>query len=389
MSALADLMVRMYRAGSYRVAKMLAQHAYEWQQEARDFTPEQRRIAEELLERELRELEPALGGSARTEAPIETPRGTPGARSMGGGPGQASSARPGPGGLGQSPSPSQEAGRPVVAPETLPERPALEELDALIGLGHVKEIVKSIANYVKLVRERARRGLRDEDLMVHMVFSGNPGTGKTTVARILGRLFREIGFLERGHLVETDRAGLVGQYIGSTALKTQEKIQQALGGVLFVDEAYALVRGDSQKDFGLEAVDTLIKAMEDHRDNLTVIFAGYTHEMRRLMESNPGLPSRVRFVVEFPDYKDDELMAIFKQLLARRDYTLSPQAEPVARLAIESLDAERGNARLVRNLVEDVIMRKAGRLVHKKPEEITHEDLTTITPEDFPSTADG
>ena len=242
---------------------------------------------------------------------------------------------------------------------------SLAELDGLVGLGQVKALVREWAAFAAVQRWRAAAGLRTEPLVLHMVFSGNPGTGKTTVARILGRLLRGLGLLSRGQLVEAERADLVGEYIGHTAAKAREIVTRAQGGVLFIDEAYSLARG-GDKDFGREATDVLVKAMEDHRSDFALILAGYRGEMERFLATNPGLRSRFPIHLDFPDYTIDELLRIAEGMLATRQYRLVPAGR--ARLADllrtpggqAALAA--GNARLVRNVIERGIRRQATRL---------------------------
>lgn len=212
-----------------------------------------------------------------------------------------------------------------------------------------------------------------------MVFKGNPGTGKTTVARILGKLFREAGILPKGHLVEVERADLVGEYIGHTAQKSRDQIKKSLGGILFIDEAYSLARG-GEKDFGKEAIDTIVKGMEDHKDNLIIILAGYKDEMNKFMQTNPGLRSRFPIHINFPDYSTDELLAIADMMLQQRQYSLSSGAREEMRMIIESmprLHEHNGNARLVRNLIERAIRVQAVRLMDQR--EITREDLMVLS----------
>ena len=253
----------------------------------------------------------------------------------------------------------------------------LAELDSYIGLGAVKEEVHNLINMVQVYKLRREHDLPTTDMSLHMVFTGNPGTGKTMMARI----YRSLGILSKGQLVEVDRSGLVAGYVGQTALKTQKVIEKAMGGVLFVDEAYAL-NGKSENDFGQEAIDTLLKAMEDHRDDLVVIVAGYTDLMDKFIHSNPGLESRFNRFLLFEDYSLDELMAIFK-MRCGKGYILSPEAEPLVRdyIAEESADGDGfGNARGVRNIFEHILVAQNNRLA--KLDTVTRDDLMTLLPED-------
>jgi stage V sporulation protein K len=245
------------------------------------------------------------------------------------------------------------------------EKDPLVELESLIGLAKVKEIISEITAYAKIQKLRQAHSLKSEPLVLHMVFKGNPGTGKTTVARILGRLFQQIKILPKGHLVEIERADLVGEYIGHTAQKTRIQVNKALGGILFIDEAYSLARG-GDKDFGKEAIDTLVKATEDHKNELIVILAGYKKEMDLFMLSNPGLKSRFPIQITFPDYKKEELMRIADQMAEDREYALSNQAKSYLHYFLMKFNASTlnfSNARLVRNLIERAIRKQASRLV--------------------------
>lgn len=259
----------------------------------------------------------------------------------------------------------------------------LQELDTLIGLNNVKKLILEIQAFVEIQKKRAKENLNIEPLVLHMIFKGNPGTGKTTMARIIGKLFKEVGVLQKGHVIEIERADLVGEYIGHTALKTREQVKKALGGILFIDEAYSLARG-GEKDFGKECIDTLVKSMEDHRDNLILILAGYKTEMNWFVEQNPGLRSRFPIHIDFPDYSLLELMEISETMLKKRQYRLSGEAKLLLRNFIND-EVKRhehsGNARLVRNLIEKTIRQQAVRLVEK--ESLTREDLILITSEDI------
>ncbi len=229
---------------------------------------------------------------------------------------------------------------------------------------------------------RREQNLPAAELSLHMVFSGNPGTGKTTIARIMARIYHSLGILSKGQLVEVDRSGLVAGYVGQTALKTRKAVESALGGVLFVDEAYAL-NGKSENDFGQEAIDTILKAMEDHRDDLVVIVAGYDGLMDRFIHSNPGLESRFNRFLHFADYTADEMMRIFRMRCERGCYTLEEEAAALVRdfIAAESADpVSFGNARGVRNIFEKILVNQANRLAGM--EQVTREDLMKITPED-------
>lgn len=260
----------------------------------------------------------------------------------------------------------------------------MTELNSLIGLDDVKKLVREIQALATIQKKRREENLNADPLVFHMIFKGNPGTGKTTVARILGNIFSKIGILEKGHLVEVERADLVGEYIGHTALKVREQVKRSVGGILFIDEAYSLARG-GDRDFGKEAIDTLVKAMEDNKDNLILILAGYKEEMDYFIYSNPGLKSRFPIIIEFKDYSIDELIRISNIMVENRQYKLSPDAKrkilTILQRRMNDNDYRMGNARLVRNIVENAIRKQAVRLVNKK--DISRDDLITLKGEDF------
>ena len=286
-------------------------------------------------------------------------------------------------------SEKQREAEKTAAPEkeTPPEKleDLLAELDSYIGLEAVKREVRSLTNLVKVHQLRRQQELPVPALSLHLVFSGNPGTGKTTIARLLARIYHSLGLLSQGQLVEVDRAGLVAGYVGQTALKTQTVLQSALGGVLFLDEAYALAPGDSPNDFGREAIEVLLKGMEDHRKDLVVIVAGYPGPMERFLHSNPGLESRFNKSLFFPDYTAGQLLEIFRSLCQKNGYTLSPEADTKAAAALQSLYDHRGesfgNAREVRNFFEDAIARQADRVAGLLAP--SREDLMALLPEDL------
>jgi len=262
---------------------------------------------------------------------------------------------------------------------------ALAELDTLIGLDVVKKDVDSLVNLVKVRKLRQERGLKTPEMSFHLVFSGNPGTGKTTVARIVGKIYSALGILSKGHLVEVDRSGLVAGYVGQTAIKTKEIIDQALGGVLFIDEAYTLAPEDAGKDFGQEAIDTILKAMEDHRDDFVVIVAGYATLMPRFIDSNPGLKSRFNKYLYFEDYNGDQLFQIFQGRVERNDYKLNDAAKAAVKEHLQELYEDRdenfGNARDVRNLFEKIIAAQADRVA--RLDNPSDDDISTITVDDL------
>ncbi len=276
-----------------------------------------------------------------------------------------------------------DGGAEAEAPQE-PEKDPMEELDQLIGLESIKSDVKELMDFVKIQKMRKDQGLKSVPVSLHLVFTGNPGTGKTTVARIIGRLYKQIGVLSKGQLVETDRSGLVAGFVGQTALKTQEKIKAAMGGVLFIDEAYALTSNE-QDTFGQESVDTILKAMEDHRDDLVVIVAGYTAPMEKFINSNPGLKSRFNKYIEFPDYTTDELEQIFYMNCEKYDYVVEEEVKHQIRSLIVLRKLQQlenfANAREIRNMFEEIITNQARRVAAM--ENPTQEDMMKITLEDL------
>ncbi len=260
----------------------------------------------------------------------------------------------------------------------------MDELNRLIGLEKVKKDVNSLINLVQIRKLRRERGIKPPSMSLHLVFSGNPGTGKTTVARLLSKIYCKIGLLSKGHLIETDRSGLVGGYVGQTAIKTKEVINRAMGGILFIDEAYSLA-SNSENDYGKEAIDTILKAMEDNREDLIVIVAGYPELMDRFLHSNPGLESRFNKFIYFEDYTSEELYEIFMLLCNDANLTLDEEADDYARQYFTRMEEHKpanfANGRAVRNFFEEVITSQANRLALKK--DITDEELNTLTYEDF------
>ena len=260
----------------------------------------------------------------------------------------------------------------------------MAQLDSLVGLDDVKKDIKNLMNLVKVRRLRKENGLPIPPMSLHMVFMGNPGTGKTTVARIISGLYAAIGVLEKGQLIEVDRSGLVAGYVGQTALKTQEVIKSALGGVLFIDEAYSLASG-GENDFGREAIETILKAMEDHRDELIVVVAGYDGPMEKFINSNPGLQSRFNKYFYFPDYNGEQLLYIFKGQCKKNGYALTEEAEAEAKAMFEELYENRGenfgNGRDVRNIFEDTVVRQSNRVAALDAP--TKDDLMQLLPEDL------
>jgi SpoVK/Ycf46/Vps4 family AAA+-type ATPase len=261
----------------------------------------------------------------------------------------------------------------------------LAELNSLVGLERVKAEINELVNFLKVQRMRQEKGMSTLPVSRHVVFYGNPGTGKTTVARLLAQIYRVLEILGTGHLTETDRSGLVAGYVGQTAIKVKEVVTKALGGILFIDEAYSLSSGDGE-DFGREAIETLLKMMEDHRHELVVVVAGYTTKMDEFLSSNPGLRSRFNKFVHFEDYTAEQLKRIFISFGKKADYKLSAAAEEKLMEVFNALTAHRdesfGNARLARNLFEATISRQANRIVSLP--EINEELLSTFEAEDIP-----
>lgn len=256
------------------------------------------------------------------------------------------------------------------------------ELQEYIGLEKIKDEVQDLINLVMVYQMRREHELPVADLSLHMVFSGNPGTGKTMIARLMARIYKTLGILSGGQLVEVDRSGLVAGYVGQTAVKTMEVLEKAKGGVLFIDEAYTLSRG-GQNDFGQEAIDTVLKYMEDHRDEIVVIVAGYTELMREFVHSNPGLESRFNRFMEFDDYNADELLAIFEQRCKKNGYYLQEDATIAVKEYLQKIAQKPGNfgnGRGVRNLFEKILVEQANRLA--TAETITKEILMEVLAED-------
>lgn len=262
-----------------------------------------------------------------------------------------------------------------------------EQLNQMIGMEQIKQIVYEIYALLQISRMRQDAGLSGSSQVYHMIFKGNPGTGKTTIARIVAKLFQKMGVLSKGHLIEVERADLVGEYIGHTAQKTRDLVKKAIGGVLFIDEAYSLARG-GEKDFGKEAIDTLVKHMEDSKNQFILILAGYPYEIEQFLMTNPGLPSRFPLIVDFPDYSLDQLMQIGESMVKERDYQLSQHAHfklrQLVMLAKQTEQFSFSNARYVRNLLEKAIRQQAVRLMNMYPKTIpSRNELMSIRSEDI------
>ena len=274
--------------------------------------------------------------------------------------------------------------------DSLPEEDTLEkvlkELNKLVGLAEVKKDVSELINLLEIQKKRSEQGLKNVEITLHTVFLGPPGTGKTSVARLLSRIFKHLGFLSKGQMYETDREGLVAGYVGQTAAKVDAAVQASLGGVLFVDEAYALTQNAFGNDYGAEAVNTLLKRMEDHRDDLAVVVAGYTEPMKFFIESNPGLRSRFNRYFRFDHFSPEELLQIFEAFCTKSDFILAKDAKEkltdTFELLYESKNESFGNARVVRNLFEKCVQNQANRIVKLK--KITNKALKTLTEEDIP-----
>ncbi|WP_028399072.1 stage V sporulation protein K [Ectobacillus panaciterrae] len=260
-----------------------------------------------------------------------------------------------------------------------------EEMGKLVGMEDLKKIIKEIYAWIYINKKRQEIGLKAEKQVLHMLFKGNPGTGKTTVARIIGKLLFQMNVLSKGHLVEAERADLVGEYIGHTAQKTRDLIKKSIGGILFIDEAYSLARG-GEKDFGKEAIDTLVKHMEDKQHEFVLILAGYSREMNHFLSLNPGLQSRFPFIIEFPDYTVNQLLEIGKRMYDEREYQLSREAEWKLRDHLNAVKYSSSitafsNGRYVRNIVEKSVRSQAMRLLTQ--DSYDKFDLLTISSADL------
>ncbi len=262
----------------------------------------------------------------------------------------------------------------------------LAELNELIGLENVKKDVSELINLLEIQKKRTSEGLKNTEITLHTVFLGPPGTGKTSVARLLSRIFKHLGFLSKGQLIETDREGMIAGFVGQTALKVDKVVEESLGGVLFIDEAYALTQNSLGNDYGAEAVNTLIKRMEDHRDDLALVVAGYTEPMKIFVESNPGLRSRFNRFFEFNHFLTSELLQIFESIAKKSDFVITDDAKEklndTFELLYEKKDDSFGNARVVRNLFEKCVQNQANRII--KIKKLSKKTLKTLIEEDIP-----
>ncbi len=261
----------------------------------------------------------------------------------------------------------------------------LNNLNNLVGMQNVKTDIGTLINFLKIQKMRQEEGLPVISITLHSVFCGPPGTGKTTIARVMGEMYKQLGILSKGHVIEIDRSGLVAGYVGQTAIQVDEVVKSALDGVLFIDEAYTLAPEGGSKDFGQEAIDTLLKRMEDYRDRLVVIVAGYPEEMSRFIDANPGLQSRFNRFFHFEDYKPDELLAIFEIICQQNHFILAEQSKQILLSQLTTLyenrDKKFGNGRLVRNIFDKTVEKQANRLAQMS--QPSKEQLMTILPEDI------
>ncbi len=272
---------------------------------------------------------------------------------------------------------------PVEDERTLEE--LLAEFNEMTGLKSVKDEINGLINLVKVSKMREERGMKAASVSKHMVFTGNPGTGKTTVARLLANIYHKLGVLSKGQLVEVDRSGLVAGYVGQTAIKTGKVLDDAKGGILFIDEAYSLSENKGEGDFGQEAIDTILKVMEDNRDDLVIIVAGYTEPMERFLSSNPGLKSRFNKYIDFEDYTPEELVSIFNSMCKKSEYKFDDESMEKLQEKIKSMVDEKNssfaNARTMRNMLEFGIMKQATRIV--EIEDLSDDDIMTINFDDI------